>query len=112
MTNAGAGSSHIFNSSVTSRRFPALRTLTAEDVEVMVMPPALSPNVAKATALSQRELSIPKTSAVASNGMDKTAKAVANTGSAAKMMLTSVALTFDDPKVCKNIPNAVETTPV
>ena len=38
----------LFNSSVTSRRFPALRTLTAEDVEVMVMPPA--PPVSKRPA--------------------------------------------------------------
>ena len=29
--------SRVFSSSLTSRRFPALRTLTAEDVEVMVM---------------------------------------------------------------------------
>ena len=35
-------SGRIFTTSLTSRRFPALRTLTAEDVEVMVMPPAAS----------------------------------------------------------------------
>ena len=34
----GMSSSRVFSSSLTSRRFPALRTLTAEDVEVMVMP--------------------------------------------------------------------------
>lgn len=61
------GGTRVFNSSLTSRRFPALRTLTAEDVEVMVMPAAspaaaakkaapaegvtLDPNVGKPTAL-------------------------------------------------------------
>ena len=38
--------SQVFKSSLTSRRFPALRTLTAEDVEVMVMP-APSPQQTK-----------------------------------------------------------------
>ena len=37
------GETRVFNTSLTSRRFPALRTLTAEDVEVMVMP-AQSPS--------------------------------------------------------------------
>jgi hypothetical protein len=40
----------VFNSSLTSRRFPALRTLTAEDVEVMVMPAASPSSAAKKAA--------------------------------------------------------------
>lgn len=42
------GSSRVFSSSLTTRRFPALRTLTAHDVEVMVMP-APTPSPRKAT---------------------------------------------------------------
>ena len=38
MATTAVTGSRVFNSSLTSRRFPALRTLTAEDVEVMVMP--------------------------------------------------------------------------
>ena len=37
-TSAPMGT-RVFHSSLTSRRFPALRSLTADDVEVMVMPP-------------------------------------------------------------------------
>jgi len=36
--SAAAGGS-LFNSSITSRRFPALRDLTEDDVEVMALPP-------------------------------------------------------------------------
>jgi len=45
-----ASGTRVFSSSLTSRRFPALRTLTAEDVEVMVMQQQLSSPSATAAA--------------------------------------------------------------
>jgi len=68
---AQSGAPRVFNSNtVTSRRFPALRTLTADDVEVMVMPPA-STNKSKPATTEAKHLFDPnlvKPSAVGSLG--------------------------------------------
>ena len=40
---SGYGADALFKSSITSRRFPALRALTSDDVEVMALPPRPSP---------------------------------------------------------------------
>ena len=57
------------SSSVTMRRFPALRSLTADDVEVMVMPPS-SPTPKKATGTGKHlfDPNLVKPSAVGSLG--------------------------------------------
>ena len=44
------------SSSVTSRRFPALRTLTVDDVEVMVVPGASSPKAKAAATATGKHL--------------------------------------------------------
>jgi hypothetical protein len=73
------GETRVFSSSLTSRRFPALRTLTAEDVEVMVMPPASSsPARPKPQQQGEKPLFDPnlvKPSAVSSLGNKPAAKA-------------------------------------
>ena len=52
MASAAGPSSALFSSSITSRRFPALRALTQDDVEVMALPPKPTPErrAAKAAA--------------------------------------------------------------
>ena len=40
---SASGADALFKSSITSRRFPALRALTSDDVEVMALPPRPSP---------------------------------------------------------------------
>jgi len=71
------GGARVFTSSLTFRRFPALRTLTAEDVEVMVMPPAASPGKTKADGTTEHlfDPNLVKPSAVGSLGSARAPKA-------------------------------------
>ena len=58
-----ATQTRVFKSSLTSRRFPALRTLTNEDVEVMVMP-AASPRRSEDGGSSRQPFAPPAAAAV------------------------------------------------
>ena len=85
MTAAPRDGARVFqSSSVTSRRFPALRTLTVDDVEVMVMPPSAGSKSPKkaATAEGGKPLMNPnvvKPSAVESlGGAQRSAKAASS----------------------------------
>ena len=73
----------VFQTSLTSRRFPALRTLTAEDVEVMVMP-AGSPKKGGTAAESHLfDPNLVKPSAVSSLGNARAPKAGGSSAAAA-----------------------------
>ncbi len=70
-------SPRVFRSSLSSRRFPALRSLTAEDVEVMVMPQPSSPKKSTKPPASATKAAATASSAVkapaAGKGRDRAA---------------------------------------
>jgi hypothetical protein len=75
-TASTAGPRVFASNSITSRRFPALRTLAADDVEVMVMPPA-SAKKQNAESKPLFDPNVVKPSAVGSLGAARPAKAEA-----------------------------------
>jgi hypothetical protein len=75
-TASTAGPRVFASNSITSRRFPALRTRAADDVEVMVMPPA-SAKKQNAESKPLFDPNVIKPSAVGSLGAARPAKAEA-----------------------------------
>ena len=72
------------SSSVTSRRFPALRTLTVDDVEVMVMPPSPTGSTKMAASKPLIDPNLVKPSAVESLGGARQTKGAPMSSSAMK----------------------------